>query len=62
MVVANWINLRYCGLTVAPEAFGGGHKLIHNVTGDIDVIQGYGGRLRAGLPWQAAAPEPRAAA
>jgi hypothetical protein len=38
---------------VAPEAFGGGNKLIHNVVGGIGVVQGNGGRLRPGLPWQA---------
>ena len=27
--------------------------MIHNVTGGIGVIEGNGGRLRAGLPWQA---------
>jgi uncharacterized protein YbcC (UPF0753/DUF2309 family) len=26
---------------------------LHNVTGGIGVIEGNGGRLRAGLPWQA---------
>jgi uncharacterized protein YbcC (UPF0753/DUF2309 family) len=33
--------------------FGGGNKLIHNVVGGIGVIEGNGGRLRPGLPWQA---------
>jgi uncharacterized protein YbcC (UPF0753/DUF2309 family) len=32
--------------------FGGGNKLIHNVTGGIGVIEGNSGRLRPGLPWQ----------
>ena len=33
--------------------FGGGNKLIHNVVGGIGVLQGNGGTLRPGLPWQA---------
>jgi uncharacterized protein YbcC (UPF0753/DUF2309 family) len=37
---------------VAPEAFGGGNKLLHNVVGGIGVLEGNGGLLRAGLPWQ----------
>ncbi len=53
VVVASWISLQYYGSAVAPGAFGGGNKLIHNVTGGIGVIEGNGGRLRAGLPWQA---------
>uniref|UniRef100_UPI00117B02E5 YbcC family protein n=1 Tax=Salibaculum halophilum TaxID=1914408 RepID=UPI00117B02E5 len=53
VVVASWISLQYYGSSVAPEVFGGGNKLIHNVTGGIGVVQGNGGRLRPGLPWQA---------
>lgn len=53
VVVASWISLQYYGSAVAPAAFGAGNKLIHNVTGGIGVIEGNGGRLRAGLPWQA---------
>ncbi len=53
VVVASWINLQYYGSTVAPSAFGGGNKLIHNVVGGIGVVQGNGGILRPGLPWQA---------
>ena len=33
--------------------FDGGNTLIHNVTGGIGVIEGNGGMLRPGLPWQA---------
>lgn len=53
VVVASWISLQYYGSSVAPEVFGGGNKLIHNVVGGIGVIEGNSGRLRPGLPWQA---------
>ena len=53
VVVASWISLQYYGSSVAPSVFGGGNKLIHNVVGGFGVLQGNGGTLRAGLPWQA---------
>ncbi len=52
VVVASWISLQYYGSTVAPEAFGGGNKLLHNVVGGMGVAEGNGGALRPGLPWQ----------
>ncbi|MZR11637.1 DUF2309 family protein [Maritimibacter sp. DP07] len=52
VVVASWISLQYYGSTVAPEVFGGGNKLLHNVAGGIGVLEGNGGAIRAGLPWQ----------
>lgn len=52
VVVASWISLQYYGSTVAPEAFGGGNKLLHNVVGGFGVVEGNGGQLRVGLPWQ----------
>ena len=52
VVVASWISLQYYGSSVAPELFGGGNKLLHNITGGIGVVEGNGGTLRGGLPWQ----------
>lgn len=53
VVVASWISLQYYASSVAPALFGGGNKLLHNVVGGIGVLEGNGGMLRAGLPWQA---------
>jgi hypothetical protein len=50
--VASWISLQYYGSTVAPATFGAGNKLLHNVVGGIGVLEGNGGVMRAGLPWQ----------
>ncbi len=52
VVVASWISLQYYGSVVAPGVFGAGNKLLHNVTGGIGVVEGNGGALRGGLPWQ----------
>ncbi len=52
VVVASWISLQYYGSVVAPDVFGAGNKLLHNVTGGIGVVEGNGGVLRSGLPWQ----------
>jgi hypothetical protein len=52
VVVASWISLQYYGSSVAPQMFGGGNKLLHNVVGGIGVVEGNGGMLRPGLPWQ----------
>jgi uncharacterized protein YbcC (UPF0753/DUF2309 family) len=52
VVVASWISLQYYGSTVAPTVFGAGNKLLHNVIGGIGVVEGNGGLMRVGLPWQ----------
>lgn len=52
MVVASWISLQYFGSTVDNEAFGCGNKTLHNIVGSLGVLEGNGGDLRTGLPWQ----------
>ncbi|MEN0041559.1 MAG: DUF2309 domain-containing protein [Pseudomonadota bacterium] len=52
VVVASWISLQYYGSVVAPNLFGSGSKLLHNVTGGFGVVEGNGGLLRSGLPLQ----------
>ncbi|WP_297511326.1 putative inorganic carbon transporter subunit DabA [uncultured Caulobacter sp.] len=52
VVVASWINLAYFGARVAPEIYGGGDKLLHNVVGGVSVGEGGSLTPRPGLPWQ----------
>ncbi|MBL8891157.1 MAG: DUF2309 domain-containing protein [Planctomycetaceae bacterium] len=52
MIVASWINLQYYASTVNNQRFGSGNKLLHNVTGQFGILEGNGGDLRFGLPWQ----------
>lgn len=52
MVVASWINLQYYGSAVDNHTFGSGNKVLHNVVGALGVLEGNGGDLRSGLPWQ----------
>lgn len=52
MVVASWINLQYYGSAVDNAFFGSGNKVLHNVVGTLGVLEGNGGDLRVGLPWQ----------
>jgi uncharacterized protein len=52
MVVTNWINMQYYASAVDPVAFGSGNKVIHNLVGQFGVLQGNGGDLMTGLPWQ----------
>jgi hypothetical protein len=52
VVVGSWISLQYFGSVTAPDVFGAGNKLLHNVMGGIGVLEGNTGPMRAGLPWQ----------
>jgi len=52
MVVASWINLQYYGSTVDNRIFGSGNKVLHNVVSALGVLEGNGGDIRSGLPWQ----------
>jgi uncharacterized protein YbcC (UPF0753/DUF2309 family) len=52
MVVGAWINLQYYGSAVDNRVFGCGNKVLHNVVGKLGVLEGNGGDLRGGLPWQ----------
>ena len=48
VLVAAWINLQYYGARVAPDAFGGGNKLLQNVGGGVGLMDGISGQLRGG--------------
>ncbi len=48
MVVASWINLQYYGSTVNNRAFGSGNKVLHNVVGQLGVLEGNAGDLQVG--------------
>jgi uncharacterized protein YbcC (UPF0753/DUF2309 family) len=52
MVVTSWINLQYYASAVDNRAYGSGNKVIHNVVGQFGVLEGNGGDLMTGLPWQ----------
>ncbi|WP_407672337.1 YbcC family protein [Noviherbaspirillum pedocola] len=53
MLVAHWINWQYHASVCAPQQFGSGNKLLHNVVGGrIGVFEGNGGDLRIGLSRQ----------
>lgn len=50
MVVTNWINMQYYASVVAPSKYSSGSKTLHNVFGEVGVLQGNGGDLQIGLP------------
>jgi uncharacterized protein YbcC (UPF0753/DUF2309 family) len=52
VVVGSWISLQYYASTVDNRVYGCGNKVLHNVVGTIGVLEGNGGDLRVGLPWQ----------
>jgi len=52
LVVASWISMQYYASAVDNRVFGSGEKTLHNVVGTVGVLEGYGGDLRVGLPWQ----------
>ncbi|MFD2100511.1 DUF2309 domain-containing protein [Flagellimonas iocasae] len=52
MVVTQWINNHYYFATVDNEKFGAGTKTTHNITGQFGAVQGNGGDLKTGLPWE----------
>lgn len=52
MVVGSWISWQYYASTVDNRVYGCGNKALHNVVGTIGVLEGNGGDLRVGLPWQ----------
>jgi uncharacterized protein YbcC (UPF0753/DUF2309 family) len=54
-LVIQWINAQYYFATVDPDVLGAGDKTLHNVVGDIGVLQGHAGDLQLGLPWQSVA-------
>lgn len=52
MVVAHWINMQYFFSSTSPNVYGSGNKALHNVLGDIGVLEGNGGDMKIGLPLQ----------
>ncbi len=52
VIVASWIVLQYYASVVDNRTFGSGNKALHNVTAGLGVLEGNGGDLRTGLPWQ----------
>ncbi len=52
VVVASWINLQYFASTLDHQHFGSGDKTLHNMVGLLAVVEGNGGDIKRGLPFQ----------
>ncbi|GGN52367.1 UPF0753 protein [Novosphingobium indicum] len=52
MIVAQWISCQYLFSTLNNTRYGAGDKSTHNVIGGVGVVQGNGGDLCVGLPYQ----------
>ena len=52
MIVTNWINLQYLASVTLPRIYGSGNKTLHNLINESGVVEGNGGDLRIGLPFQ----------
>ncbi len=52
MTVTQWINNHYYYAMVDNNKFGGGNKIVHNITGRFGVVEGNGVDLKTGLPLQ----------
>lgn len=52
MVVTHWINMQYNASVTDPARYGSGNKILHNPVANLGVLEGQGGDLRIGLPWQ----------
>ena len=52
MIVTNWINLQYFASVTQPQIYGSGNKTLHNLINESGVVEGNGGDLRIGLPFQ----------
>lgn len=52
VVVASWINLQYFASRTDPLNHGAGNKVLHNIVGGVAAMEGNGGDIRTGLPYQ----------
>jgi len=52
VVVAHWINAQYYFSATDPDIYGAGNKAIHNVVGQVGVMEGNSSDLKIGLPLQ----------
>ncbi|GAA5525405.1 hypothetical protein Maes01_01974 [Microbulbifer aestuariivivens] len=52
MLVTHWINMQYNASVTDPQRYGSGNKILHNLVGNLGVLEGQGGDLRIGLSRQ----------